>query len=77
MSINKITIENVRGIDKLELNDKFYPNKPIFIVAPNGYGKTSIAKAFNSINKNKMQLDKDCIYNNDEKKQTKSYYFKL
>ena len=49
MSINKITIENIRGIEKLELKDNFYPNKPIFIIAPNGYGKTSIAKAFKSL----------------------------
>lgn len=71
MSINKIRIENVRGIEELELNDKFYPNKPIFIVAPNGYGKTSIAKAFKSINKNKIQLDKDCIYKNNESNKPK------
>ncbi|MGD6731853.1 MAG: hypothetical protein ACPKMZ_12400 [Pleomorphochaeta sp.] len=71
MNINKITIENVRGIKKLELKDNFYPNKPIFIVAPNGYGKTSIAKAFKSIKKNKMQLDKDCIYKNNESNKPK------
>lgn len=64
MKIKKIKIENVRGISKKEIIADIYPNKPIFFVAPNGFGKTSIATAFNSINRNKIDVSDENKYKN-------------
>ncbi|MDR2090737.1 MAG: hypothetical protein LBP62_03690 [Clostridiales bacterium] len=47
--LKSLTIKNVRGIKELELEFKLTPNIPIFFVASNGAGKTSIATAFSSL----------------------------
>lgn len=46
MTIKRIEIDNVRGIDSLEVKEDVFANKPNIIVASNGFGKTSIATAF-------------------------------
>ncbi|MDX2469243.1 MAG: hypothetical protein QNL04_01565 [SAR324 cluster bacterium] len=46
MSINNLKIENVRGLDRLIISSKILKNRPNILVAPNGFGKTSIATAF-------------------------------
>ncbi len=57
MTIKKIYIENVRGIHQLTISDQIYKNRPTILVAPNGFGKTSIASAFKSvIEKTSMQI---------------------
>ena len=43
MVINSITIENVKGIERLEIKQTIQPNRPNILVAPNGFGKSSIA----------------------------------
>lgn len=53
MVINSITIENVKGIERLEIKQTIQPNRPNILVAPNGFGKSSIAIAFNSLKANK------------------------
>jgi hypothetical protein len=67
--IKKIEISNVRGIGSLnsgfECNLK--PNRACFFVAPNGFGKSSIACAFNSLgNRNRLALDKKSYHKKDE-----------
>ncbi|MBC2579414.1 hypothetical protein [Clostridium sp. DJ247] len=64
--IKSIKIENVRGIGNKEFVLDLIPNKPSIMVAPNGFGKSSFAAAFNNINSNGIRLDKDAFYNNDE-----------
>ncbi|MFI3326840.1 MAG: hypothetical protein R3Y35_11810 [Clostridia bacterium] len=66
MKIKKINIENVRGISSQEIIADIYPNKPTFFVAPNGFGKSSIATAFNSINRNKIDVIEENKYKNDK-----------
>lgn len=57
--IQSITIENIKGIEKKVFNLDIIPNKPSVLVAPNGFGKSSLAIAFNSLNNNRINLDKD------------------
>jgi len=49
MNIREIKIENVRGISSKTILLDMHPNKVTFFVAPNGFGKTSIARAFASL----------------------------
>lgn len=58
--IKKIQIANVRGIGESKSFDcKLKPNKVCFFVAPNGFGKSSIASAFNSLgNRNRIDVEK-------------------
>lgn len=59
MSITKIIVENVKGAKCVEITDKIIPNKPSLLVAPNGFGKTSITTAFLSLNANRLKLDEE------------------
>lgn len=65
MRLRKIKIENVRGIASKEITLDVHPNTPTFFVAPNGFGKTSIATAFNSLNRNRFELPDESHYQND------------
>jgi hypothetical protein len=56
--IKTISVENVRGIERLNLNLNIIPNKPSLLVGPNGFGKTSVARAFRSLSANGIRLDK-------------------
>lgn len=49
--INKIRIENVKGYDVQgkDLNVNLDPTKINLCVAPNGFGKSSLATAFESL----------------------------
>ena len=44
--ITGITCNHVKGINHLDVPCDFYPNKPNFLVAPSGSGKSSLATAF-------------------------------
>ena len=65
MIIRKIKIENIRGIESREISVDVHPNTPTFFVAPNGYGKTSIATAFKSIKQSNLDIDEGEKYMND------------
>ena len=65
MRIREITIENIRGIKLQRIPLDIHPNKPTFFVAPNGFGKTSIATAFNSMKQNKIELINEDRHQND------------
>ena len=56
MSISKIYIENVRGFDSVTLDVPLQPNYVNILVAPNGFGKSSISTAFNSAAGRKMTV---------------------
>lgn len=67
MKICSLKIENVRGIASKEFAMDLHPNKPSILVAPNGYGKTSVAVAFKSLKQNKLEIeDEDNRYQNDD-----------
>lgn len=65
MRIDRIKINNIKGIDQLVIEQPIEPNRPNIIVAPNGFGKTSIATAFKSIKNGHIELDAKDIYNSD------------
>ncbi|GAA4459305.1 hypothetical protein GCM10023093_00070 [Nemorincola caseinilytica] len=57
MNIKTIEITNIKGIEhKLFILD-LVPNRPNILVAPNGFGKSSFAIAFDSLKSNKIELD--------------------
>lgn len=64
MKIRKIKIENVRGISSNEISLDIHPNTPTFFVAPNGFGKTSIATTFKSLNRNRLNIKDEDRYQN-------------
>ena len=67
MKITNITIKNCRGIKSLEIDNDIFSNKPNILVAPNGFGKTSIAHAFSSIiGHTKIDLSNEDRYNNNK-----------
>ncbi len=71
MKINSLSIENIKGIGKNLFDLDLYPNKPVIFVAPNGFGKSSIACAFKSLNKNRINLDEDNCYEKNKSNQPK------
>lgn len=64
-AITNIQIKNIKGLHDFHSNLILFPNKPNILVAPNGFGKSSFAIAFQSI-KNKIKLSKDTYYKNNE-----------
>jgi ABC-type cobalamin/Fe3+-siderophores transport system ATPase subunit len=63
-----IQIENIKGIENKRFELNIIPNKPSLLVAPNGFGKSSFATAFNSMNNRRIVLVKDDCYEEDETK---------
>lgn len=51
-----ISCTHVKGIEHLDIHCDFYPNKPNFLVAPNGSGKSSLATAFASLNSRRLKI---------------------
>lgn len=54
-----IEIEHIKGIQQKRFELDIYPNKPSLLVAPNGFGKSSLATAFNSMNNRRIALDEE------------------
>ena len=78
--IKKIKITNIKGIGIDTKNGKIEfdlpANKPLLLVAPNGFGKSSFSTAFKSLNPTKIVLEDDHYYqgvdtNRPEKKMIK------
>lgn len=73
--ILKIEIENIKGFGQktnsagnkvpFAFDVDIFPNKPNIVVAPNGFGKSSLTAAFLSLKEKKMELEDDYIH--DEK----------
>lgn len=66
MKIKRVTIKNIKGFADKTFDLDLVPNKPNLLVAPNGYGKSSIAVAFDSMNSKRMTLDEADYYQGDE-----------
>ncbi len=65
MNINTIEITNVKGIGNKVFELNLRPNKPNILVAPNGFGKSSFALAFNRLKRDKIELDDKEYFNNE------------
>jgi hypothetical protein len=63
--IRIIEIENIKGIQQKTFDLGIYPNKPSLLVAPNGFGKSSLATAFNSMNSRRITLAEDDLHAQD------------
>jgi AAA15 family ATPase/GTPase len=67
--IKSITVENVRGISSRKhvfetpdmLGNKFH-----LLVAPNGYGKSSLAAAFDSLKPRSLKIHPSLLHKDDE-----------
>lgn len=66
MNIKTIEITNVKGFNHKIFNLDILPNKPSILVAPNGYGKSSFAIAFDSLKSNKIELTEQNFHNKKE-----------
>jgi len=55
--LESIEIDNIKGIGHKKFDVNLFPNKPSIFVAPNGFGKSSIACAFESLKSSKLELD--------------------
>ncbi|EHU9455701.1 hypothetical protein L3I75_004623 [Vibrio vulnificus] len=65
IKLNSLEIKNVKGLSNCSFTFNFFPNKPCVLVAPNGFGKSSLACAFKSLKSNKLDLKDDDFHNGD------------
>lgn len=71
VKITKICIKNIKGWgERKELNVEIFANKPNILVAPNGFGKSSLRVAFEKLKSNRIDL------NNKQDSDDKSNYYK-
>ncbi|MDP2547122.1 hypothetical protein [Oceanobacter sp. 4_MG-2023] len=67
MTISQIEIRNIKGISNECFKMQLKAFKPNLLVAPNGFGKSSIATAFSSMNTKRIDLaEKDHHKENDK-----------
>ncbi len=67
MTISQIYIRNIKGISNECFKVQLKAQKPNLLVAPNGFGKSSVATAFSSMNTKRIDLaDKDHHKENDK-----------
>ncbi|WP_316816626.1 hypothetical protein [Pedobacter nyackensis] len=59
MTLRTIRIANVKGIADRTFSLNIIPNKPSLLYAPNGFGKSSFAIAFDSLTGPRLSLHKD------------------
>lgn len=71
MSISEIEITNIKGIEHKKFQLHLLPNKPNLLVATNGFGKSSIATAFASMNTQRLTLEEKDCYKEDTTLQPK------
>lgn len=65
MTIKKIKIEHVKGISNRTFELNILANRPSLLVAPNGFGKSSFATAFNSLQTNKLSVHEEHHHKSD------------
>ncbi len=65
MTINKIQIENIKGISARSFELDILANRPSLLVAPNGFGKSSLAISFLSLQANKLSVHDDNSHRSD------------
>jgi hypothetical protein len=59
MNISKLNIINIRGFEDTTLDFPLKPNRANILVAPNGFGKSSISTAFKSASSNHLKVSKN------------------
>lgn len=59
MTIHRVKVENVKGAKCKDIKADIFANKPSLLVAPNGFGKSSITAAFSSLNQSRLKLDEE------------------
>jgi energy-coupling factor transporter ATP-binding protein EcfA2 len=66
--ITNITIKNIKGFGDppTSLDVEIKSDKINLLIAPNGFGKSSLAVAFDSIKPSKLVVEKDNKYKNNE-----------
>ena len=66
--ISNITVKNIKGYGDppVSLDVEIKPDKVNLLIAPNGFGKSSLACAFNCLKQSKLVVDKEDKYRNDE-----------
>ena len=69
--LSSISIENIKGIATKNFCLDLYPNKPAVLVAPNGFGKSSIACASKALNNNRIALTEKDQHNGNASLQPK------
>lgn len=63
--ITEIYIENIRGFQSKNIKLNLWPNKVSVVVAPNGFGKSSISTAFKCAEGKKLLVEEDDIHHKD------------
>ncbi len=66
MTLQTIRVVHVKGIQNKSFTLNIIPNRPSLLYAPNGFGKSSLAIAFDSLQSNRLNLHGDNVYKNDE-----------
>lgn len=66
MTLKTIIIENVKGLSHQQFDLDIIPNKPSLLVAPNGFGKSSFATAFASLNAARLKLPAESLHRGAE-----------
>ena len=66
--ITNISISNIKGygITDNSIDVNIDPSRVNILVAPNGFGKSSMAMAFKSLKKTKLEVEVDALHNQDE-----------
>ena len=66
--ITNITISNIKGygITDNSIDVNIDPSRVNILVAPNGFGKSSIAVAFKSLKKTKLDVETSALHNQDK-----------
>ena len=65
MTIKKIKIKNIKGIEEKSFDLDILANRPSLLVAPNGFGKSSFAAAFLSLLQNRISIHDDHYHKSD------------
>lgn len=70
--ISKIIVKNIKGFSDRDnsIDVDIKSGKINILVAPNGYGKSSITAAFKSLTKTKIKVEKEDIYKENEQLDT-------
>lgn len=67
--ISNITIKNIKGYDAVgkSMDVALFPNKINLVIAPNGFGKTSLTTAFEALNANCLAVKDEDKYQENAK----------
>ena len=64
-SIASVEVDNVKGVSNRKFELNLLPNKPTLVVAPNGFGKSSLAASLGSLRGTRLEVSEDHRHNGD------------